>query len=210
MRIPPGIGPIHLLTIVLDLGPSATDNHRQSLLHIIRFNIYTFALLLELLRDELDRVKGEDVKSSGSKGGPKHALADRLSPLARRVLAPIRIYSFWFSKNGTILTQLPDPSLVAKSRELWEVYAASLTALAEQFPVPELPEAGYMLQEEADLVGFVPLADDERKMWEHNGVRKPRKSDSDKGIGPDGEVLARVRVILATGVQLVMDKVSPG
>ncbi|KAF1811445.1 hypothetical protein P152DRAFT_418769 [Eremomyces bilateralis CBS 781.70] len=191
------------------LGASATDNHRQSVLHLIRFNICTFTLLLELLRDELDRVKGEDVKSGAPSGTSRRSLADRLSSLSRRVLALLHLYSAWFSMKWSILPQLPDPFLVAKSRELWAVYAATLTAIAKQFPAPELPAAEYLLQEEADLVGFVPFAESSSRIWEKDGVKKPRKSDSDKGLGADGEMLARLREILVSGLELMVSEGSP-
>ena len=90
-------------------------------------------------------------------------------------------------------------------RELWKIYATTLTLLTSTFPVSELPVVEYLLDEDEDSMGFKPLDNESTKRRYYYGidmvVQKPRYHD--RGIQrhhPNVEMLGRVRDLLTDGM----------
>jgi hypothetical protein len=121
------------------------------------------------------------------------------------------LYSSWLVTNAAVVAaNVGDPATVVQTQEMWKAYADTLTLLASTFPAQELPPADYMLEEDADTVGFKPLFSDRtRKIWYSGEKLKPKFSDPMvERHHPNAEMLVRVRDFLTDGLQLVMDDVS--
>ena len=100
-----------------------------------------------------------------------------------------------------------------QNRELWKIYATTLTLLASTFPVHELPHVEYLLDEDEDTIGFKPLENENTKRRYHDGdnldVKKPKYHD--RGVQrhhPNREMLGRIRDLLTDGVILYSDDVG--
>ena len=140
----------------------------------LQLNVKTFMTLLQLLRPEVEGFTPEVSLIEGETNSPK--LSDRITPLIRRVLPGIRIYSMWIVSNWALLAaEVADAALNVQIRDLWRVYADTLTQLASNFPAKDLPEATYMLEEDVNTIGFEPLISEKTKrLWGLNDSPKPK------------------------------------
>ena len=130
----------------------------------------------------------------------------KVTAVTRRVLPALRQYSSWLLSNAEILAaQVGDNVLNIQIRELWKIYATTLTLLTSTFLVSEMPQIEYLLDEDEDTVGFKPLDNEKTKRRYYNGVNlvshKPKYHD--RGIQrhhPNVEMLGRVRDLLTDGM----------
>lgn len=166
-------------------------------------NVRTFFALLQVLLPELERSVSDDFQSNGI--APNSGSA-KITAVTRRVLPALRQYSSWLISNAEILAaQVGDNVLNVQVRELWKIYATTLTLLTSTFPVSELPHVEYLLEEDEDTVGFKPLDNESTKRRYYDEidmvVQKPRYHD--RGIQrhhPNVEMLGRVRDLLTDGM----------
>ena len=165
-----------------------------------RLNLKTFFMLLQILLPELAR---EDEVAGLSEPGD---LSNRLSSITRRILPSLRHYSSWLLTNVSFLVaQGNDPFLGVHIREFWKIYANALTLLAGTFPVKDLPVIEYLLEEDEDTIGFLPISN-ENTIWRYHGqpdCLKPRygEENTPKEL-PQVEMLFRIRDFIANGVEL--------
>lgn len=166
--------------------------------------------LLQVLQPELERQT--DIVNESDDGVPSTGM-DQISAVARRVLPGLRHYSSWLTSNAAILTaQSEDTSLTVQIKELWKIYASTLTLLASTFRVSDLPCVDYLLEEDEDTLGFKPFENDRAKRryyyqdsnsqkpkWHHKGVERHR---------PNVEMLGRIRDFLTEGLLLAFDEVG--
>ena len=138
--------------------------------------------------------------------------SEKVTAVARRILPSLRNYSSWIIANSALLVaQVGDTSLNVQIKELWKIYANSLTLLAATFPAQDLPSVDYLLDEDEDTIGFNPLDVErvKRRYTKEDGSRKPRWHDP--GVAryhPNKEMLARIRDLLTDGLELALDEVS--
>ena len=205
------------MTLALTHVESATPDDvesaeiRQSFYFLQRLNVKTFFTLLQILLPELERFVSEDVLEDG----PRPAIGSaRLTAVTRRVLPSLRQYSSWLTSNASILsTQAEDSSLSVEVKEMWKIYANTLTLLASTFPVTELPSVEYLMEEDTDTLGFKPFANEHTRRRYYSadtGQQKPKNSDH--GIPrhhPNVEMYARIRDFLTDGMFLQLQEVVP-
>ena len=135
-----------------------------------------------------------------------------MTAVTRRILPSLRNYSSWIIANSALLVaQVGDTSLNVQIKELWKIYANSLTLLAATFPAEDLPSVEYLLEEDEDTISFSPLDVErvKRRYSQESGARKPRWHDD--GVDryhPNMEMLARIRGLLTDGLKLALDEVS--
>ncbi|TKA60814.1 hypothetical protein B0A49_09521, partial [Cryomyces minteri] len=165
----------------------------QAYLFFFRLNIKTFLTLLRLLQADLERISPEERDSK--QGERAQMLSDKITATTRLAL-------------------VGDAALEHSMRELWKAYAAALSLLAAAFPIEVLPTADYLLEEDADTIGFKPLISDRTmKNWYKegiSGVLKPKFFD--QGVErqhPNVEMLMRIRGLLWDGLLLAVDESIP-
>lgn len=118
--------------------------------------------------------------------------------------------------NAHILSaDLGDKSIQESISAMWTQYSSVLTLLASAFPVQELPEVGYQLEEDVDTFAFKPLMSEHtQKTWIVPGSATPKPKFSDAGLerfSTELEMLARIRGLLIDGLLLAIDEVChPG
>ena len=174
----------------------------------LRLNVKTFFILLQVLQPELDRLsEGDDVKHNGDRA--TH-LSDKITAVARRILPGLRLYSTWFSRYWQVLNaNIADTITTVDVQELWKAYAATLTLLASSFPVDQLPQENYMLEEDTETIGFQPLiSPDTMKIWYDGGDMKQKWTDLERNH-PNVEMLMRVKDLLIDGLLLTQNAEAP-
>jgi hypothetical protein len=171
-------------------------------------------MLLQVLQPELEGPSdGEDIP--GLDGQKSNANAERITAVTRRVLPALRHYSTWFVSRAEIIeAHVGNASLKVHIKELWKMYADTLSLLVSAFPPEILPEIDYLLEEDAATVDFRPFRDPELapkcNLYVRGEQLKPRTTD--QGISrnhPNVEMLARVRDLLTDGVELTTDPRFP-
>lgn len=176
--------------------------------YFLRLNVKTFFILLQVLQPELERIsEGDDVTKNGDK---PVQLSDKITAVARRTLPGLRLYSTWFSRYWQVLNaNIADTLTTVDVQELWKAYAATLTLLASSFPVDQLPQENYMLEEDTDTIGFQPLiSPDSMKLWYNDDTIKPKWTDLERNH-PNVEMLMRVKDLLIDGLLLTQNAEAP-
>lgn len=166
--------------------------------------------LLQVLQPELER-QGDTEDDTDMDSNPTTQL-DQVSAVARRVLPGLRHYSSWLISNAHILTaQLGDTSLSVQIKELWKIYASTLTLLASTFQVAELPAIEYLLDEDEDTIGFKPFENDRAKkryLCQNRDVQKPKwHNEGVERHHPNVEMTGRIREFFTEGLSLAFDEV---
>jgi hypothetical protein len=177
--------------------------------------VKTFFTLLQILLVELERFAAEDSSTSSkdtltARNGP-----DKITVVARRILPALRQYSSWLLVTNEFLVAQKDEkdsALSIQIQEFWKIYAETLTLLASTFDVAQLPEIDYLLEDDEESLGFVPLdqAATSRRYIGTNGQLKPRMNDP--GIErshPNMEMLYRIREFVIDGLDLVVGNKIP-
>lgn len=118
--------------------------------------------------------------------------------------------------NAELLAaRVGDSQLVIQTKELWNIYATTLTLLASTFSVSELrklPLDGYLLEEDEDTLGFSPFENEHtrnRYIDKETGAQKP--SWHDRGVQRhhyNVEMLIRIRDFLTAGMILHLQEVK--
>jgi hypothetical protein len=137
-------------------------------------------------------------------------LSDKITAVARRILPGLRLYSTWFTRYWNVLNaNIADTLNTVDVQELWKAYAATLTLLASSFPVDQLPQEDYMLEEDTDTIGFEPLIHpNTMKLWYNGETMKPKWTDLERNH-PNVEMLMRVKDLLVDGLILTQNEDAP-
>ena len=186
-------------------------NAKQSYLFFLRLNVRTFFALLQTLQPELERIAMED-DCTDLDGNSKSDISAKITAVARRVLPALRHYRSWLKSNIAMVTaEIGETSVTIQIKELWKIYATTLTLLVASFEVAELPEIPYLLVEDEDTLGFKPFGDEhsrsENSRYFNRGTGSPKPRFSENGVErchPNQEMLGRIKDFLADGVYLAV------
>ncbi|KAH9826364.1 Telomerase activating protein Est1 [Teratosphaeria destructans] len=177
--------------------------YQQALFYFFRFNISFYTSLLQLLDDNLvdpDAVSDDEDPAA------------KLTGITRCVLPALHLYSAWMHAYDFLLDGLKqDEFLVGPIDTLWYTYCKVLNALASDsnFGIWTLEDyqSTYLLQEDADALGFNPLKHQHTAAWpkrwyDQQHVLKPRFSDSNVArLAMQEEDLSRLNDILVEGLK---------
>lgn len=170
--------------------------------------------MLQILQPEIDDpVPGDDLPNESLSAKPREVI----TAVARRILPALRQYSTWLVSQYYIIAATTDEGpLNLHIKQMWTMYADVLTQIVSTFPVNELPQVDYLLDEDETTVGFKPLREPENMVAADNvyvtedGALKPRLTDA--GVfqnHPNVEMLARVKHILCCALRLHCIEGSP-
>jgi len=185
-----------------------TPQHQNAFMYFFRINVKTFTALLQVFYDGMKMVDLDATMTDDDE-----MLASRLSDITRRVMPVLRYYSAWLLSNVHVLQGLStDESLRSEINQFWRAYARAIDLVSVVFPIWELedlPEIAYMLDEDADTIGFKPLQHARtNNLWhvKETGVLRPRASDLGVMLASqDEEMLIRIRAFLVDGLYLAND-----
>ncbi|EXJ79963.1 hypothetical protein A1O3_08249 [Capronia epimyces CBS 606.96] len=162
-------------------------------------NVATLVMLLELLLDELRPPTKDTARSNHSRDGPS-----RLTPLVRRILPHLRLYSGWLL--STVQQLLANRTQRVQIAALWQTYAEALSLLTHTFPViREVPELPYLLDEDRDTLAFSPFSNfvKETRFQDAGHIPKPVHDESVSGPqSSQAQMLYRVKCLVRDAVYL--------
>lgn len=166
--------------------------------------------LLQVLQPEFEGLAGADTEDEDELSSTD---LNQISVVARRVLPGARHYSSWLTSNTAILInqQTRDTPLSVQIKELWKIYASTLTLLASTFPVSALTAIDYLLEEDEDTLGFKPFENERAQgRYYQPGLATKKPKWHNKGVErqhPNLEMFGRIRDFLAEGLALAVDPV---
>ncbi|KAH0564783.1 hypothetical protein GP486_001828 [Trichoglossum hirsutum] len=202
---------LHKFVIINIAAQHFAGTKFQAFFYFLRLNVKTIFTLLQVLQPELEWLVIDD--NSIGDDPQQYNGSEKVTAVTRRILPSLRNYSSWIVANSALLVaQVGDTSLNVQIKELWKIYANSLTLLAATFPAEDLPSVEYLLEEDEDTIGFNPLDVErvKRRYFKEDGRRKPRWHDH--GVDryhPNMETLARIRDLLTDGLELALDETAP-
>ncbi|KAL2408091.1 hypothetical protein ABEF95_002196 [Exophiala dermatitidis] len=165
-----------------------------------RMNIATFITFLEPLVEELQAIP------SVGRRTPSRASSDpfRLTPITRRMLPHLRLYSGWLLSNAQQL--LENETHRPEMATLWRFYAHALSLLRQAFPViQKTPELPYLLDEDGDTLALSPFSSlvKETRLRGADGRTKPVYGEATVGSrSVENEMLYRVKCLIKDGLFL--------
>ncbi|RMZ08473.1 hypothetical protein D0864_01729 [Hortaea werneckii] len=185
-----------------------TGEWQNAFFWFLRLNLRTFTTLLETLHDELSTSQDPEDQINDP--------ADTLTPALRRVLPSLRLYSAWLLSNAHIIAGLANDDMLKRWIDgFWKAYARAVGIIADEDVLGiwtlEDYRVSYMLEEDADSIGFKPLQNEWTKLWRNwyqkdNVIPKPRFWDAHVSRMPlDEEMLARLMGLLDDGLFLAHD-----
>lgn len=168
-----------------------------------QLNIGTFFLLMKLMLDELQRLaKGPGLGTTGNEESVP------VTPVTRRILSHLRLYSSWLLSKVEYL--LANALLKIQMREFWLVYAEALSLLVSTYPIIDIPEIPYLLDEDLDTLGFSAFSEfvGEKRFYDVQGQAKPAHDEGRFGPrSPENEMLYRIKCLIKDGIFLCRRKV---
>jgi len=124
-------------------------------------------------------------------------LALQLSSVMRRMLPTLRILSKWLKINVPYLRRHVDRSKMGDLPGLWTKYTAFMTKIAESFPIYNLPSLMGSLEEDIELIGFIPLS------------RTSNRAERFEAKNSCEEHLMRVSDLSIDAILIIQQAVSP-
>lgn len=168
----------------------------QSYRSFLRLNLQFFLRILQFASAEL-----QDSMKVDHTGIAHHV---KISTLQSHLLVLMRLYSLWLLKNTHVVAQPLDANFVDLHAQFWKAYAAMLNILVENFQQVWLPGCPYLLGEDLDSIGFMPLhSASTSQCWFSDGVRKPAFYDIDSVIRDEKDDLYRIGGLTEMAAKLV-------
>ena len=183
-------------------GPDLSEVY-QAFCSFQRINVRTLAVFLQTLRPEYarfcERAKGSTMKYSS---------------IIRQLLPALRHYSSWMLLRASLLVaQAGDAFINEHIKNLWCIYASTLTLLRNGHPSGNAVSIDYLLEEDEETVGFKPFEDElVRRRYKIHGssARKPRSHDQEvKQLCPNLEVVGRIQDLIQDGMSLAQNDLIP-
>lgn len=187
-----------------DLNTADNYKFQSAYVSFLQLNMRLFSTILEVFEVEIT----EQIDGAQASTAIERMVARALSPVVRRLLPLIRIYSSWLSKSSTLLDSnfVPDE---LKS-ELWNSLAKALTSVTATFSTDQLPNVEHLLDEDEETVGFSPLTSEEdTNVWYIEGKMKDKWHElTDQPRDITKEMLFRLKEFLVVGLTLAVQSVS--
>ena len=178
----------------------ADDSFRQFVLMLK----ITLSFLCELLQVVKERF------SMHAKGGLDAAERISLDGSLRNTLPLLRLSLLWSMKNTVILRNQIHPEVDELQSTVWASFMDTASCITQAVSIHDLPHLTYMLEEDEDTIGFLPLVCEEtRFIW----LDKSAKSrliwhDVEERADENTEMLFRFRQCLEMFAEFAKDKVS--
>ncbi|KAK1971903.1 telomerase activating protein Est1 [Colletotrichum sublineola] len=134
------------------LSSKWTETALRSSHFILRLNARFFMTFCRLLKKELEKLIKE--QTSGEQDGT----ADKVTALTENTLPFVRLYAAWLvACRAEIMGAQDTPELFVK--DMYRDFAKALTGLCEMYGNEDLKLAPYLLAEDQEAIGMLPLCD---------------------------------------------------
>ena len=179
----------------------------QTRFYFLKLNIKIFSALLNLLYKDI--CKNAEVADWAGKPA-----MDRVSPIMRRVLPALRVYSCWLIWSMPTLTKpLGQGKFYEKLQQdlkkMWSIYVRVMNSLVTYFAREDLPAIEYLLEEDMETLGFVPFQTPllTHRFLKHDMARKPARQNVQRHH-PHREMLGRIRDIVSDAMKISNQEVG--
>lgn len=136
------------------------------------------------------------------------ATGQGLSPVIRRVLPVLRLYSSWLTKSSALANS--DFVRDDLKADFWASLAEALSAITSTFSTDQLPNLDHLLEEDEETVKFLPLCSSEdNNFWYLDGSLRAtwhEKTEQERDLNK--EMLFRMKDFLVVGLTLAVESVS--
>ena len=107
-----------------------------------------------------------------------------------------------------IILQVQDEKVATSIARLLNLYAETLNTLGRIFPVQELPEIDYLLEEDVNIIGFLPFSSSSclHRLLDSSGKIKPAPPTMPHST--TDEMLSRIRYLIDEGKMLATSGVG--
>ncbi|RMD43064.1 hypothetical protein DV735_g2069, partial [Chaetothyriales sp. CBS 134920] len=163
-------------------------------------NIHTFALLLQLLVDELGPATTPERDEA--------SCSARLTPLCRKILPLLRLYSLWLLSTAQFIYESKEAIKHPGLDGLFDHYADALNLLLKTFPVKQLPDSEYLLDEDHLISSSIVFSTQAKSRHTHRADGKPKGRRSGEAKRPEVEMLMRIKDLVKDGLFLVRRSVE--
>jgi len=171
----------------------------------LRLNLNTFIALLKTWSSQIGEIAGESTLQNDD-----GIIGKQINNTAKHALPVLRIYSAWLLTNSKFLNPgIGDEDMKQLIARFWQVYTECLTQTGRVFDIQSLSSVPYLLDEDADSIGFKPVESDVSKQLLTDPISKQLKTkpiQADR-LSADHEMLARVKELFMGGLLLVVDPV---
>jgi hypothetical protein len=169
-------------------------------------------MLLQLLQPELAG-SGSENDVPDVTGRAQQSSTEIITAVTRRILPALRQYSTWLVLRAEVISgHEGNTAISVHIKEMWSLYCSTISLLVVAFPPENLPRVEYLLEEDAETVGFKPFRNSEFcDLYTTDGVLKARFTDP--GVErnhPNIEMLARVRDLLKDAMVLTVNTDKKG
>jgi hypothetical protein len=174
---------------------------RGELRHLQLFNVSIFSQLLGLLLYEVRQMDKYQTPGQSSLHEP--------SPIMRRILPLLRLYSGWLLSEAKLL--LANEDLGTQLQQLFQAYAEALSLLVNHYPTANMPNVPYLLDEDSDTLGFTPFSEALRNVRFRDEQSQTKPTFNEVIHGPrvvEKEMLYRIKCLIVDGVLLCKRPVS--
>lgn len=148
------------------LGANKTSSAGAERLHVVEnlslillMSIFTSLVVVaaEQAEEALSQINADD--SAVVEEDEEIPLAQRITAVLRRLLPSLRIMSRWLKSHIEYVGRLApaSPEVARSVSSFWASYKRLMFALAQVFPLAQLPELDQPLEEDRDMRGFSPL-----------------------------------------------------
>ncbi|RKF81493.1 Protein SMG7 [Golovinomyces cichoracearum] len=196
-------------------GTEKSEEAVRTFTYHVTFNCKMMSQLLSTLLLELEEKPTRNNSQKDTNFIPI-TIYENTSIVARRILPALRYYTLWLaSSNGFIHQCVESTRNKFHSQLLWNSYAAVLTKLVNHFPVKEMTQVPYLLEEDEITIGFKPFRSLELVKAldfysKSDGQLKPYTIEyGNKRSDPNVEMQSRILDIVCSGIQLQMDEKIP-
>lgn len=177
-------------------------------------NASTFTLLLLTCASELRAISRSAVESAESMVGKSRVM----TAVVRRTLPCLRIYAAWLLTDLKTMVGMAelDTEFRICLNSLWDAFAACNNEFMAIFPITQLPDIPYLLDEDQDMLHFTPFgpAVSDAYFCTVSGTIKPHR-DQVKSLTlvpaerPDYEMMHRIKHLVTLGAHFHRHRVRP-
>ncbi|WQF75571.1 Putative telomerase activating protein Est1 [Colletotrichum destructivum] len=134
------------------LNGKRTEAALRSSHFILRLNARFFITFCRLLKKELEKLIGEQTPEQ------QDGTVDKVTTLIENTLPFVRLYAAWLvACRAEIMRAQDTPELFVK--DMYRGFAKALTGLCEMYGNEDLKLAPYLLAEDQEAIGMLPLCD---------------------------------------------------
>ncbi|TQS39284.1 hypothetical protein Golomagni_00195 [Golovinomyces magnicellulatus] len=197
-----------------DQGTEKSQEAIRTFAYHVTFNCKMMSQLLSTLLLELEEKSVTNGSQKVTNAIPITIYEDT-SIVARRILPALRYYTLWLASSNGFIHPCVESTRNKFHSQLWNSYAAVLTKLVNHFPVKEMTQVPYLLEEDETTIGFKPFRNLELVKAldfysKADGQLKPYTVEyGNKRSHPNVEMQSRILDIVCSGIQLQMDEKIP-